>query len=82
MPITPDSHTHARTRETVTVIGFLQSKRVSTVPACCQVELYLDRPCRHCLLMLRVKAQEDKKIFKGRKANIGNDICSSYSHVL
>lgn len=59
------SHTHARahahTEETVTVIGILQSKRVSTVQACCQEELYLDRPCQLCLLMLRLRAQEDKK---------------------
>lgn len=36
-------------RKTVTVIGILQSKGVSTVPACCQVELYLDRPFHCCV---------------------------------
>lgn len=34
-----------------------------------------------CLCMLRLKAKEDKKIFKEKNANTGNDICSSYSDV-
>lgn len=58
------AHTDTFTEETVTVIGILQSKRVSTFPDCCQVELYLDRPCHHCVLTLRLKPRRTSKTLK------------------
>lgn len=58
------AHADTFTEETVTVIGILQSKRVSTFPDCCQVELYLDRPCHHCVLTLRLKPRRTSKTLK------------------
>lgn len=70
-------YTHAA-RKTVTVIGILQSKGVSTAPACCQVELYLETDLSTAAFAQLKPESPRGQRKKETNTRYHNDICSPY----